>query len=152
IRKMRIAYITNIIAPYMHQVFEAVCKSPGDELQVLCCSATEPGRDWDVPSPVNYSAVLLNGLRLHLSYTTHVDFIPGVWRALNAFSPDVVFVNPFSPTMVFGAAWAKLRRRPYGVATDGWKLTDPGEWSRIHRLFRRLLIPRAAVGLGASDL
>ncbi len=136
----------------MHKVFEAVCKSPRDELQVLCCAATEPGREWDVQLPLNYSVVTLKGLRLHLSYTRHIYFNPGIWSALNTFNPDVVFINAFSPTMVIAAAWATFHGRPYCVATDGWKLTDPGEWSTIHRLFRRLLVPRAAVGLGASDL
>lgn len=148
---MRIAYVTNIVPPYMHHVFEAVCKSPRDELLVLCCAATEPGRHWDVQPPLNYSLSILNGMRLHLSYTRHIYFNPGIWTALSTFNPDVVFINAFSPTMLIGAAWAKFHGRPYGVATDGWKLTDPGEWSKIHRLFRRLLVPRAAVGLGASD-
>ena len=149
---MKITYITNIIAPYVHHVFEAVCKFPHDELQVLCCATTEPGRHWEVPPPLNYSVVILKGLRLHLSYTRHIYFNPGIWSALSTFNPDVIFINAFSPTMLIGAAWAQFHGRPYCVATDGWKLTDPGEWSRIHRLFRRLLIPRAAVGLGASDL
>jgi glycosyltransferase involved in cell wall biosynthesis len=148
---MQISYVTNIIAPYMHQVFEAVCTSPLDKLQVVCCAATEPGREWNVPPPVNYSRVLPDGLRLHLSYTRHIYFNPGIWSALSKFNPDVVIINAFSPTMVIAAAWARLHRRPYCIATDGWKLTDPGEWSTIHRLFRRLLIPRAAVGLGAGD-
>lgn len=149
---MKIACVTNIVAPYMHHVFESVCKSPRDELQVLCCSVTEPGRQWDVRPPRNYSVVFLKGLRLHLSYTSHIYLNPGIWSALNAFNPDVVFVNAFSPTMIIGAAWAKLHARPYCVSTDGWKLTDPGEWSKIHRFLRRLLIPHAAIGLGASDL
>lgn len=148
---MRIAYVTNIVPPYMHHVFEAVCKSPRDELLVLCCAATEPGRHWDVQPPLNYSLVILKGLRLHISYTRHIYFNPGIWAALSSFNPDVVFINAFSPTMLIGAVWAKFHGRPYGVATDGWKLTDPGEWSKIHRLFRRLLVPRAAVGLGAGD-
>jgi len=149
---MRIAYITNIIAPYMHTVFEAVYRSPGDKLQVLCCAPTEPGREWNVPIASNYSVVILKGMRRHLSYTRHIYFNPGVWSALSSFDPDVVFINAYSPTMLLGALWARFHGRPYCVATDGWKLTDPGEWSKIHRLFRRLLIPRAAVGLGASDL
>ena len=149
---MRIAFVTNIIAPYMHTVFEAACKSPSDKLQVLCCAPTEPGREWNVPPASNYSVVILKGMRLHLSYTRHVYFNPGVWSALSTFDPDVVFINAFSPTMVIASAWARLHGRPYCVATDGWKFTDPGERSAIHRIFRRLLIPRAAVGLGASDL
>ena len=148
---MRISYVTNIVPPYMHHVFEAVCKSPPDELQVLCCATTEPGRHWELQPPLNYSVLILKGLRLHLSYTRHVYFNPGIWTALSTFNPDVVFINSFSPTMLIGAAWAKFHGRPYGLATDGWKLTDPGEWSKIHRLFRRVLGPRAAVGLGASD-
>jgi glycosyltransferase involved in cell wall biosynthesis len=149
---MRIAYVTNIIAPYMHAVFEAVCKSPDDRLQVLCCAPTEPGREWNVPLASNYSVVVLKGMRLHLSYTQHIYFNPDVWSALSSFDPDVVFINAFSPTMVIGSAWARLHGRPYCVATDGWKLTDPGERSIVHRFFRRVLIPRAAAGLGASNL
>ncbi|MFT4115678.1 glycosyltransferase [Bradyrhizobium sp.] len=149
---MKIAFVTNIIAPYTHAVFEAVCKSPEDRLQVLCCSDNEPSRAWNVPPPSNYSVVILEGMRLHRSYTQHIYLNPGVWSALSAFDPDVVFINAFSPTMVIAAAWARIHRRPYCVTTDGWKLTDPGEWSRIHRLFRRLLVPRAAFGLGAGEL
>jgi glycosyltransferase involved in cell wall biosynthesis len=149
---MKIAYITNIVSPYTHAVFEAVCKIPRDELRVFCCAETEPARGWEIPKPRNYSLIVLKGLRLHLSYTRHIYLNPGIWSALYSFSADVVFINAYSPTMVIGAAWAKLHGRPYCVATDGWKLTDPGEWSTTHRLFRRLLVPRAAVGLGAGDL
>jgi glycosyltransferase involved in cell wall biosynthesis len=149
---MKIAYITNIVAPYVHRVFEAVCKSSCHELTVFSCAETEPSRAWNIEQPQNYSLVVLKGLRLHLSYTRHIYLNPGIWSALSNSNPDVVFINAYSPTMVIGAAWARFHGRPYCVATDGWKLTDPGEWSTIHRLFRRLLIPRAAVGLGAGDL
>jgi len=148
--KMRIAIIVGSVAPYRHRVFEAFSDRYPVSVTVLACEALEPQRSWSVPEPRNYTLTVLPGLRYHKSRVSHVYFNPAVITNLVLLKPDIILISDFTPTMLLAACYARFFAIPYGINTDGHRGTDPGEHSRLHGLARKVLIPRAAFGIGAS--
>jgi glycosyltransferase involved in cell wall biosynthesis len=149
-RPLKVTIVTGAIAPYTNRFYDACASSLDIKLQVLACEYREPQRNWDVPSPKRYDFQLLNGIRYHASYTSHIYFNPGVVHHLVATKPDIVLIEGFSPTMALAALTARAMGIPIGVMTDGSVETDPGQQSFIHRAMRNLIVPRAVVGIGAS--
>ena len=148
---MRIAVVTNIIAPYTNRLYDEYAAQSGVDLHVLACADLQPDRKWTVPKATHYELTALRGLQLHSSETSHLYFNPSVVPALHRLQPDIVLIaGHFSPTMMFAVGYARATGRPYGISTDGSLATDPGEYSRPHAWVRRLLIPRASFGIGAS--
>src|SRR6188472_4216042 len=91
----------------------------------------------------------LAGLRLHRSYVSHLYLNPGIVPALIGSGFDVIAICDFSPTMMMAAAVGLAAGIPVVIQTDAQPETDPGQWSRPHRLARRMIVPRCAVGIGA---
>ncbi|MCJ2033483.1 glycosyltransferase family 4 protein [Methylobacterium sp. J-068] len=147
---MKVAFLTNIVTPYTHRLFERMGERMSGELHVFTCSETEPGRQWTVARPTHYALRALGGLRLHRSYVSHIYVNPGIMPALFRKRYDVVLLSDFSPTMIMACAVARLQGIPVVISTDGQPDTDPGRTSRIHRLARRLIVPVSAAGVGAS--
>ncbi|MBL8567197.1 MAG: glycosyltransferase [Hyphomicrobiaceae bacterium] len=149
--RVRIAIITGAIAPYTNRLFDSAASQLDVQIEVLACETIEPQRKWLLPEPEHYTLTRLPGLRYHVSYTSHIYFNPAVVGRLRRSRPDIVFLDGFSPTVLLAALWAFRARVPVAVMTDGSCETDPGSRSRIHRLMREILIPRASIGIGASE-
>ncbi len=148
---IRVAIITGAIAPYTNRLFDSAASQLDVEIEVLACEAIEPQRKWLLPKPEHYTLTHLPGLRYHVSYTSHIYFNPAVIGRLRRSRPDIVVLDGFFPTVLLAALWAFRARVPVAVMTDGSRETDPGSRSRIHRLMREIIVPRATIGLGASD-
>lgn len=143
--------VTGSIAPYTNRLYGAFAKATGANLHVLTCTALEPHRSWHMPAPSHYELKTLPGLRHHASYRSHVYMNPSVVRELARLRPDCVVVSGFSPTMMMTAAYAGATGTRLGVTTDGSVASDPGKTSLIHRMMRRMIVPRAAFGICASE-
>jgi glycosyltransferase involved in cell wall biosynthesis len=142
--------VTGAIAPYTDRLYGALQDDTGLAVHVLACTALEPQRKWAAPCAPRYRLQALPGLRLHRSYTSHVYVNPGVVAEILRIAPDIVLIDGFSPTMMLAAGTALARGIALGVITDGSVATDPGRASRVHGWMRKVVIPRAAVGIGAS--
>lgn len=147
---MKAAYIVGIVTPYTHRLFERLGAEMDGGLEVFACSDHEPGRQWTLEPATTYRRRTLAGLRLHRSYVSHVYFNPGIVPAIFRGGFDVVLIGGFSPTMMLAMATAKLRGIPVIISTDGQPDTDPGRYSLLHRLARRIVVPASAGGVGAS--
>lgn len=147
---MKVAYILGIVTPYTHRLFERLGAEMGGGLDVFACSEREPGRHWTLAPATTYRRRTLEGLRLHRSYVSHVYLNPGIVPAILRGGYDAVLIGGFSPTMMLAMAAAKLRGIPVIVSTDGQPDTDPGRYSLVHRLARRVMIPASTGGIGAS--
>ncbi len=150
-RTVRVAIVTGAIAPYTNRLYDSAVSRLNVVIEVLACEAIEPQRKWTLPEPEHYTLTRLPGVRYHPSYTSHVYLNPSVVGYLRRQRPDVVVLDGFSPTMLLAAFWAMRARVPVAVMTDGSRATDPGSRSRIHRVMRDVLIPRATIGIGASQ-
>ncbi len=146
-----VVLVTGAIAPYTNRLFEAAGCDPSLDLHVLACTELEPHRKWSIPASQSYTLQVLSGLRYHRSYTSHVYFNPSVVRELHRLRPRVIGISGFSPTMLLAGLYALVTATPLMILTDGSVATDPGQRSRIHRMMRLLLVPRAAAGICASE-
>lgn len=147
---MKVAFLTNIVTPYTHRLFERLGERIDGGLDVFACAENEPGRHWTVAPPVHYASQAMGGLRLHRSYVSHIYLNPEIVPALLRTRYDVVVLSDFSPTMMMACAAARARGIPVVMSTDGQPETDPGRKSTVHRLARRVIVPACAAGVGAS--
>lgn len=146
-----VVMVTGAIAPYTHRLYEALGRRMDGPLHVLTCVDVEPQRKWTMPSAKSYQLEVMPGLRLHRSDTRHIYLNPTVLRRLVQIRPRAIVVNDFSPTMLIATAYARLTGTPYAIHTDGSRAADPGQKSIVHAWFRRLIVPGARVGIGASE-
>ncbi|MCK2056172.1 glycosyltransferase family 4 protein [Methylobacterium sp. 37f] len=150
-RSRPIAIIIGARAPYMHRLYERLGSELDRPLHVLACSAREAARQWELPDPKAYRFEVIPGLRWYRSAVSNLYINPYIVPRIITLRPSLIVVNDFAPTMLMAAATARLLAIPYGLRTDGVPDTDPGQRSWSHRTMRRLLVPKARFGLGASD-
>jgi glycosyltransferase involved in cell wall biosynthesis len=133
---MRIAIITNLIAPYRTPIYERLAALPDCELHVVYESASEPGRQWDVSGTLPFSHTVLRSLTLDLRRLAPEAFLHLPWRpnaALRRFRPDVVLGNG-------GGIWsspaniAALTPRRRWAFVPSWEGFDNPRPSRARRL------------------
>ena len=146
-----IVIVAGAIAPYTNRLYDAYAVTHGDRLHVLTCVDVEPQRKWQMPVATHYHLEVLPGLRFHRSDLRNIYVNPAIVTRLAQLRPRAVLIGAFSPTMALAALYAFASGTPFGVMTDGSVDMDPGGWSSIHRRMRRMFIPRARVGVGASD-
>ncbi len=145
-----VVIVAGAIAPYTNRLYESYGARGERSLQVLVCVDVEPQRKWAMPVASRYALKVLPGVRRHISDLRNIYFNPTVVLELIRSRPSAIFIGSFSPTMLLAGFYALATRTPLGIMTDGSVEMDPGRWSRIHRVVRRMLIPRAAVGIGSS--
>ncbi len=147
---MTVVIIAGSIAPYSNRLYNAYGQRHDEPLHVLTCTDLEPHRQWDMPAAQHYQLESLQGLKYHASYTSHIYFNPAVLKRLRQLKPSLILICDFSPTMILAGLYARLTGTALGILTDGVLMTDPGSRSFIHRIMRKLTIPFAKVGIGAS--
>jgi glycosyltransferase involved in cell wall biosynthesis len=149
--RLSIAIVSGAIAPYSNRLFNAIAEAHDLDLHVFTCAENEPQRQWRVDPAINYTLKTLPGLRYHMNQLSHVYFNPTVLAHLRQLRPDGIILGSFSPTMMIAAGYAFATNTPLGISTDGSMETDPGKSSVPHRWVRKVLLPRADVGIGASS-
>ena len=147
---MSIVIIIGSIAPYTNRLYNAYGQKNADTLHVLTCTEKEPHRQWDMPVAKHYTLENLKGFSHHASYISHFYFNPSVIKRLRDLKPKLIIVCDFSPTMMVARLYGLLTGTPVGIMSDGTLQTDPGLRSFVHRISRKLIIPFAKVGIGAS--
>lgn len=71
---MRLAIVTNIMAPYRVPLFNELASRPGVDLMVLLAASTEPGRQWDWPSDIrfDYKVACTAAVSLHRDRVVYI--------------------------------------------------------------------------------
>lgn len=145
---MKIALITNTLAPYRVPVFSKMAQAKGVQLQIISCSKMEPNRLWDLP-PVDFECEILHehifkwdGRYIH----SNLDVI----SALKAFKPDVLVSDGFNPTHLYAFAYARYVGIPHVCMTDGTYISE-STLTFAHRLLRRFVYSRSTAYIAASD-
>ncbi len=145
-----IVVVTGALAPYTHVLYERLAERLDRPLHVLSCTPRETARQWVVEAPLLFRHAVLPGLRWHRDAVRNLYVNPAVVPRLAALDPAVIVLNDFSPTMLMAAGYARLRRIPYLIRTDGVPETDPGQRSVPHRWLRRAIVSGARGGIGPS--
>ena len=137
-RRMRIAVIVNMVAPYTKPLFERLARRDECELLVVSETPMERDRRWDPETDLPFDHVLLDSWTLDLAplaigsgfrtrFDTYVYIPKRPLRALADFAPDVVVAGGggiwSSPANI--AALAARRRQGWAVATWWGSFTRP---------------------------
>jgi glycosyltransferase involved in cell wall biosynthesis len=135
---MRLAVVTNILAPYRIPLFSAMARHCDDFL-VLLLADSHANRDWTAPS-VGFATRTLPGLRI--SRAGAVDPIHlnvGAWAALREFRPDAVLGGGFTPAHVAAMLYCRYHKKEY-VPWGELTLTHASESFAPRRWLRRWMI------------
>src|SRR5687767_4900312 len=93
---MRLAVVTNILAPYRIPLFERLAQRCDDFLVILLATR-HANRDCVAP-PVSFATRTLPGIQIgSRGNVDPVHLNVGAWRALRQFRPDVVMGGGFTP-------------------------------------------------------
>lgn len=147
-RRIRLAIVTNIPAPYRVPVLNRIAADPRIRLKVFYCNEREPDRSWDLGS-FEHDHVFLEG-RVFTVRGRYIHHNPEIFRQLADFGPDVVLTTGFNPTHLYAFAHAASRGIAHVAMTDG---TDRSEahLGLLHRWARRLVFRRSGAFVAASE-
>ena len=147
-KRIRVAMVTNIPAPYRLPVYEGMAAEKDIDLKLFYCSGKEPDRAWELAEidiPVQYLReryITFSGRFIHIN--------PDVWTALKAFKPDVVITTGFNPTHLIAVAYARWHGARHIAMTDG-TFSSEKKLSFIHRIVRRFVYAGTQAFVGASE-
>lgn len=144
---LKIAIVTNTLAPYRTPVFSRIGQTPDIQLHVFTCMEREPNRLWDYPS-LDCDCTILRQRYIQLGQRyIHSNF--DVISALARFGPDVIVTDGFNPTHLYAFAYAMFKRLPHVVLTDGTDLSER-TLTGLHRAVRRLVYANSKAFVSAS--
>ncbi len=107
---VRVALLTEIIAPYRIPVFNALARQKGIELHVIFLAETDPTqRHWLVyKDEIDFSYEVLPAWRRRWG-RWHILLNSGVWSALERFRPNSILCGGYNyPAFWQALAWAKF--------------------------------------------
>lgn len=145
---MKLAVVTNILAPYRVPLFEAIARRV-DDFTVFLMAKQEENRQWDI-GPVPFRTEVLNGFHLRpLSAEVSLHWNYGVVPALQRANPDIVMSGGFAPANIEAYLYCKL----FGKAYVGWgefTLRDNAQSSAIRRVIRRWMTRGSTASIASS--
>lgn len=109
---MRLAVVTNILAPYRIPLFSEMARHCDDFLVVLLADS-HANRDWTART-VGFATRTLPGIQI--SRPGSVDPIhvnTGAWRTLRAFGPDAVLGGGYTPAHLVAMLYCRYHRKHY---------------------------------------
>lgn len=147
-KRIKVALVTNIPAPYRLKVFEQLGAQPDIDFCVFYCSGREPDREWDLQQTAFKQVYLRESFITYRGRYIHCN--PDAWSELGAFRPDVVITSGFNPTFLVAYVSARWHGARHIAMTDGTFTTEAG-LSRVHRWVRRWIYGGTRAFIGASQ-
>ncbi|HEX7642752.1 MAG TPA: glycosyltransferase family 4 protein [Burkholderiaceae bacterium] len=144
---MKIALITNELAPYRTPVFSRLAATPGIELHIFTCIEREPNRFWTYP-PMNCGTTILKE-RMYTFRRRYIHSNFDVVSGLARFGPDVVVTDGFNPTHLYAFCYAQRHNLPHVAMTDGTDMSEK-TLTFMHRVVRRFVFSRSQAFVSAS--
>lgn len=147
-RKVRVAYVTNVPAPYRVGVWNHLAGDPRIDLKVFFASPREPNREWDLGRMefehefLRQSCLTWRGRYIHTN--------PDVWGRLKAYAPDVVLTTGFNPTHLLAFLYARAHGCKHVAMTDGTLQSEAG-LSGVHKALRRYVYARTQAFAGPCE-
>jgi glycosyltransferase involved in cell wall biosynthesis len=157
---MRVALVTNILAPYRVPVYQALARTPGWRLRLLVSAEREFDRSWEVrrggldvervAGPALVRRVATRGrAAAEQLVTLHLPL--GLPAALARFAPEVVVSGELGPRTALSLLTCGLLRVPL-VVWSYHSRQSASQAGRLRRALWRALLARAdaVVGMGAQ--
>ena len=135
--------------PYRAPLFDRLAARSDLDLSVVYTARTVARRTWKVE--LQHPAVFLRGVAVPgMRRLLRHDYpiTPGVWRLLDARSPDIVVVSGWS-TYASQAAmlWCRRRRVPYLVVVESHDRDPRARWRRA---LKWAVVPRLLAGAAGA--
>lgn len=146
---MRLAVVTNILAPYRVPLFDALA-SRVDDFAVFLMAEKHRSRNWDVGKPAFRTHVLPGvALRLRSDWVDPMHLNVGGAMRIAAFKPDVILNNGYSLANIEALLYARVAPATHLIWGE-LTLRDGAERSAIRRSLRRWMV-RGSNGCVASS-
>jgi glycosyltransferase involved in cell wall biosynthesis len=145
---LKIALVTNTLAPYRNPVFSEIAKNKGIQFVVICCSKMEPNRHWDLPS-IDFECLFLQQRIINL-HGRYIHNNPDVIKALANFKPDVIVNDGLNPTHLYAFFFARFKKIPHVYMTDGTFISEQSLTS-IHQIVRQYVFKKSSAYIAASQ-
>jgi len=146
---LRIAFVTDIVTPYMVAVFEALALRA--ELTVIFCSLTGTrAMPWST-TELSFKHRIVGGRAVRRATPDATDFYPNprVLLALAQSRCNVIISGGFSFPSLYAAVYRRVAKRRLLIHSDGTAKSEAGI-GRGQRLTRMLLACLADGGIGNS--
>lgn len=140
--------LTNIPAPYREPLHNLLAVQPDFSYQVVYCAHKEQNRFWQLPAQ-QYPHQYLQARQINW-FGRDIYAGSNVWQLLNNARPNAMIVFGFSLPMLQAYWWAWRHKVPLIAFSDGTPDSEQ-PLSRLHRALRRLVYPRCAAFIGASQ-
>lgn len=146
--KPHVLLLSNIPAPYREPLHQLLAAQPDFSYQVVYCAYKEQNRLWQLPTPA-YPVTYLKARQLSW-FGREIYAGSDITSVLNNAKPDVLIVFGFSLPMLQAYWWAWRHRVKLIAFSDGTAESEQS-LSWLHRLLRRIVYPRCAAFIGASQ-
>ena len=147
---VRVAFITDIVTPYMVAVLEALAERA--RVTALFCARTgSRGMAWSGNGDIRFRHELIEGLTIPHPSRDATDYYlsPRVLGAIRRARPDALISGGFSVPSLYAAAYARATRVPLLIQSDGTSGSE-AQLRTEQRLARRALA-RLAWGAVANS-
>ncbi|MGZ5817778.1 MAG: glycosyltransferase family 4 protein [Burkholderiaceae bacterium] len=144
---LKIAIVTNLIAPYRVPIYSQIARRFGVRLHVFLCANGEPYRDQDLPS-VDFDFTIVG--KRHTTFNDHyIHSNFDVIEKLKQFCPDVIVTDGFTSTHLYALSYALVKKIPHVSMTDGVSISER-VWRPLHRAVRRFVYSTSTAFIAAS--
>jgi glycosyltransferase involved in cell wall biosynthesis len=144
---LKIAIVTNLIAPYRAPIYSQIATRFGVRLHVFLCAKREPNRHWDLP-PIDFDFTVLREKYITIN-DRYIHNNLDVIEKLKKFSPDVIVTDGFNPTHLYAFLYALAMKIPHVSMTDGTCGSEK-DLSSLHRAMRRFVYSQSKAFIAAS--
>jgi len=146
----RVTFVTDIPTPYMLEVLDALGRRCA--LSVVFCGASA-GRamPWSLrPHELSFEAAFVRGWQISRGVdASDWHLSPKILHAVARSHPEAIITAGFSVPSLYAALYSRFREVPFLIYSDGTSDTERS-LSRIQRIARSVLMPRAAAGIALS--
>lgn len=147
-RKLRVAMVTNIPAPYRLPIYALLAQESDLDFRAVYCSGREPDREWNLGQASFAHTFLKDSFVRYRG--RYIHFNHDAWSVLGSFKPDIVVTTGFNPTHLLAYLWTRIYGARHVTMTDG-TLESEATLSTLHRWIRRHVYAHTAAFIGASD-
>lgn len=154
LKNLKVALITNVIAPYRRPLFEELGKNV--DLTVVCSTKNKADKNWKSSKcygNASYKHIILKGLNLNLK-NDYSYIQPELFLRLYKLKPNIIITSAYGPNTFFASLFARLLGIPC-ILWSASTIASEKKYSNIRNLYRKILIKMQsafiAVGSDSND-
>jgi len=157
---MKLAIVTNIIAPYKVPFFSRLSKFPGIELTVYSGAKTHQHRKWVIKDKYDFKNKILKGIVVNIA-NKHNDPIclhiqPSIFYELYKDKADIVICVGYMPlTPIISFLFCKIFKKPFILWSGTTMQSEQSKKNLFNRFVKKIIIKKSnaylAYGSYAKD-